>query len=79
MELVTLVEALIILSNEIGVYNDQVAFIGEICLPAVQELSSLQAVYSNVNILLSHLGLDRPPVEGATGDVPAIDQVDIGV
>jgi len=74
MELVTLIEALIILSNEIGDYEREAGFIKEISAPVVAELASLEPVYSSVDAFLSHIGLDRPPVENGANVVDQAGQ-----
>jgi len=72
MEVVTLVEALIILSNEFGDYEREASFIKEICAPVVVELASLEAAYCSVDAFVAHIGLDRAPVDNiANGADPA--------
>jgi exportin-5 len=57
MEYVTLVEALVLISNEFANYNAQSAFLKALSEPVCRELRSLLPVLSSCEQLMSHIGL----------------------
>lgn len=57
MEYVTLVEALVLVSNEFSNFNVQSSFLKTICEPVVAELNTLIPILSNADRLMRYIGL----------------------
>ncbi|CAB3377710.1 Hypothetical predicted protein [Cloeon dipterum] len=68
LEIVTLQEALILVSNHFNDYARQTSFIAETIEPISPIWVSLGPVFSDVRAFMSYVGLDKPPVEPSTED-----------
>jgi hypothetical protein len=58
MEFATLVEALILVSNEYENYDHQTAFIESLSRPVVDKLKAMEAVISTPEAFMAFIGLD---------------------
>lgn len=63
MEYVTLVEALVLVSNEQCNYQAQASFINSLAEPVIAQLRLLEAPISNAQAFMHHVGLDGSPVD----------------
>jgi exportin-5 len=68
LEVVTLQESLILVSNHFNDYNRQNEFIAEIISPVSSIWQSLGPVFADPAQFMSFIGLDKPPVEPSTED-----------
>ncbi len=69
MEVVTLQEALLIISNQFTDFQMQCNFIGEIIRPATEQWTAMSLAFNSAQEYLSFIGLDKPPVEPSAEDV----------
>ena len=58
MEYVTLVEALVLVSNEYANFNVQSAFLEDVSAPICNQLPSMESVVSNAAAFINYIGLD---------------------
>ena len=58
MEYVTLVEALVLVSNEYANFNVQSAFLEDVSAPICNQLQSMESVVSNAAAFINYIGLD---------------------
>ena len=63
MEIVTLQEALLIISNQFDNYQMQCDLIGQIICPAAQQWTAASLAFNSAREYMSFIGLDRPPSE----------------
>ncbi|XP_013773403.1 exportin-5-like [Limulus polyphemus] len=79
LEKCTLLEALVLISNEFHNYNQQLDFLKEIFNPvsSIWLSSELQEAFFSVETFMSHIGLDRPPVEPGSDDIMGINRSQI--
>ncbi|XP_076324689.1 exportin-5-like protein Ranbp21 [Tachypleus tridentatus] len=79
LEKCTLLEALVLISNEFHDYNKQLDFLKEIFNPvsSIWLSSELQEAFSSVENFMAHIGLDRPPVEPGSDDIMGINRSQI--
>ena len=57
MEYVTLIEALVLVSNQVGSYEAQNAFLAAVTQPVCDQLKSLESGYASGQALMAHIGL----------------------
>jgi exportin-5 len=69
MEVVTLQEALLIISNQFTNFQMQCDLIGEVIRPAVEQWTAMSPAFNSAQEFMSFIGLDRPPVEPSAEDV----------
>jgi len=62
MEHCTLMEALVIISNQLGNYDRQAIFLGELLGPVLDQLRSLEAAYRDPALFMEFVGLTSAPV-----------------
>eukprot|EP00092_Neocalanus_flemingeri_P018049 GFUD01019534.1.p1 GENE.GFUD01019534.1~~GFUD01019534.1.p1 ORF type:complete len:1164 (-),score=281.09 GFUD01019534.1:284-3775(-) len=62
MEHCTLMEALVIISNQLGNYDRQAIFLGEMLAPVLNQFRSLEAVYRDPALFMEFVGLTSLPV-----------------
>lgn len=68
-EVVTLNEALLIISNQFQDFQMQSNFIGEVIRPAAERWTNMSSAFNSTKEFLAFIGLDRPPVESFAEDV----------
>jgi len=61
MEYVTLVEALVLISNQVGSYEAQSNFLAALAQPVLDQIRSLEPVFRDAESLMAHIGLTCSP------------------
>lgn len=69
MEIVSLQESLLIISNQFGNFQMQSDFIGEVIRPAADQWAAMGPAFNSAQDFVSFIGVDRLPVEPASEDV----------
>ena len=69
MEVVTLQETLLIISNQFNKFQLQSDLIGEVVRPAAEQWTAMSPAFNSAQEFMSFIGLDRPPVEPSADDI----------